>query len=787
MKLKKIIQVLAAVLLTIAVSIGVTLAFLKSEVSEENIMTIGEVHIQLLEYQRKNTDKVGEDAVVKQFENGKLLVPTVITDPSASEKFSYDVNYGSVGTSYVNWGSADNNIKADYKTPIWNPKNISNEMDKMVFVENTGDYDAYVRLYFAFEAGNYVRYERFREMVHLNLNNAKDADNKPIWTWEWLKEAENQITDINGTRYFIATATYNKPLAPDSVTEISLSQIALDSLATNNEAAGFGSEYSVLVKAQAIQADGFTDVGATAALNEGFGSDIPFKNMKKLTFTDLKKAIGDNLKTVTFGLTADYAEEVKGVEGVFTANLQTRYWMGNLITEADFTAYTYRVPTDNGLYDVYVLADNWKICAPADCTEFFNYKTSLTKVDATNLDVSATTKMARMFFECHNLKEVDVSNWDVSNVTEMQGMFKGCKSLETLDVSKWDVGNVTKMSAMFENCSALEKLDVSNWDVGNVTGMNHMFNSCGKINNLDVSNWDVSKVTTTEWMFNGCTSLTKLDCSNWNTSNITTIEFMFQSCSNLKELDLSGWDVSKVATMKGAFGACSSLESLSVATWKFVSTDSEGNIIGPSVTTTAKMFSGCNKLKSLDLSGWNVSLVSYMADMFNSCWALESLNVSTWNVSSVTNMDQMFRECTKLTDLDVSSWVGVSKVETMASMFHDCSAITTLDLSRWNVSKVTNMNQTFRGCGSLTTLDLLGWNVSNVKDMTQMFYGDSVLTTIYAGGDWNVDSVTSHNEMFKSCTSLPEFDSGKVDKTGAKLIDNGGYLTYKEPPADATP
>jgi surface protein len=120
-------------------------------------------------------------------------------------------------------------------------------------------------------------------------------------------------------------------------------------------------------------------------------------------------------------------------------------------------------------------------------------------------------------------------------------------------------------------------------------------------------------------------------------------------------------------------------------------------------------------------------------------------------------------------------------------MFHDCSAITTLDLSRWNVSKVTNMNQTFRGCGSLTTLDLSGWDVSKVEDMTHMFYGDSVLTTIYAGGNWDVGSVTLDNDMFKNCNSLPNFNGGPVDKTGAKLTTNGGYLTYKEPPADATP
>ncbi len=769
MKLKKIIPVLVAVLLTIAVSIGVTLAFLKSEVSEENIMTIGEVHIELLEYQRVNTDTNADAAVVESFDNGKLLVPTVATLPEGQTKFNYDIkskyqNANAVGDYYVNWGSEANNIKADYKTPIWNPENISNEMDKMVFVKNTGDYDAYVRLYFAFEAGNYVRYDRFKNMVHLNLN---ETD----WTWTWPEEAlHNQwnpkewITDINGTRYFIATATYKKKLAPTEVTEISLSQIALDSLATNNEAAGFGSEYSVLVKAQAIQADGFDgfadpDNGtvnilndATAALTAGFTEAIPFKNMKKLTFTDLKTAIGDDLKTVTFGLTADYAEEVKGVEGVFTANESG---------EADFTAYTYRVPTDNGLYDVYVLADNWKICAPKSCSYWFRYNTdSLTKVDARNLDVSATTNMEYMFAYSPKLIEVDVSNWDVSNVRTMLGMFEGCEKLAELDVSNWDVSKVTSMSSLFQNCKNLTVLDVSNWEVDNVKAMNSMFL--------------------------GCYNLSKLDCSRWNVANVITMNQMFKHCQSITSLDLSGWNVSNVDNMSGMFAVCKSLASLNVAGWKFVSTDENGTVVGPSVTTMNSMFAECSQLKSLDLSGWNVSKVTDMAGMFNLCSALESLNVSTWDVGSVTNMNQMFRGCTVLTDLDVSSWEDVSSVTTMASMFHDCSAMTTLDLSRWNVSKVTNMNQTFRGCGSLTTLDLSGWNVSEVTDMTQMFYGDSALTTIYAGADWNVGEGASHNEMFKSCTSLPGFESGKVDITGAKLIDNGGYFTYKEAPADAT-
>ena len=54
---------------------------------------------------------------------------------------------------------------------------INNEVDKMVFVKNKGDYDAYVRSVFAFEAGNYVTVGEFEQMVHLNRNTTDGPGN----------------------------------------------------------------------------------------------------------------------------------------------------------------------------------------------------------------------------------------------------------------------------------------------------------------------------------------------------------------------------------------------------------------------------------------------------------------------------------------------------------------------------------------------------------------------------------------------------------------------------------
>ena len=61
------------------------------------------------------------------------------------------------------------------------------------------------------------------------------------------------------------------------------------------------------------------------------------------------------------------------------------------------------------------------------------------------------------------------------------------------------------------------------------------------------------------------------------------------------------------------------------------------------------MFSGCNKLYSLDLSGFNTRYVECMENMFENCYSLTSLNLSNFDTSGLTcDADLMFSNCHKL-------------------------------------------------------------------------------------------------------------------------------------------
>ena len=140
--MKKVIVWLLVLALTTAISIGATLAYLTDTDEDVNVMILGNVKIDQLEYERVNDETANENAEVQEFHDNKPLYPAV-----TENGFDY-----TPGNTVVDW---DQIGKDGYTSEIWNPEKINNELDKMVFVKNKGSYEAYVRTLFAFEAGNY--------------------------------------------------------------------------------------------------------------------------------------------------------------------------------------------------------------------------------------------------------------------------------------------------------------------------------------------------------------------------------------------------------------------------------------------------------------------------------------------------------------------------------------------------------------------------------------------------------------------------------------------------------
>ena len=739
--MKKAFIWLIVIVLIIVGSVWGTLMYLTNEVAKTNTMTIGNVDIELLEFERENTETAGDAAKVQKFNDGKRLIPAVLTND-----FNYDTK-----DAIVKWDKdiKGNTIKPSYTSPIWDPADINNEEDKMVFVKNTGKREAYVRIFFAFEAGNYTDFDDFRNNIHLNLN---DDD----WTWEWIKF----IGESDDTNYFVAKATYKNKLAPGAVTEISLSQIALDSAAENDDVAAFDGKYDVKVCAQGIQSDGFDT--AAQALTEGFGRGIPFDDIY-IEGNTMKNALrylngdteGENITnkvtSITFGLNNAYPQIADNYQGT------------PINDEQDYYVNVHYVPNGEN-YNLYVLADG-PIYTPVDSTELFYKMQYVETINMDNLDTSRTTTMEWMLGRCYKLSKLDLSKWDVRNVTNMNGLLYMCTSLTEISFDGWETTSLVILQNFLRDCSSLKTADVSDLDTQNVTNMHRTFYGCGALESIiGLNAWDTRNVTIMSQMFlcheDDPNPMTEIDISNFDSSSVTDMSYMFYYSSNLETVRFGEkWDMSGVIYTNQMFNGCTSLQNINIATeWK---TDN--------LTEAAAMFSGCSSLTTTDLT---------------------TLGVPNWKTDKVTRMDQMFRNCSSLTTLDLSGW-NTANVTHMDSMFNNCLSLTTLDVSGWKTDKVNYMSSMFNGCVGLTALDLSSWNTNKISKSEKMFAGCSNLVTISVGDGWNLPSAASSADMFKDCTKLvggngTVFNSAIVDKTYARIDtpDAPGYLTYK--PSDST-
>ena len=236
--------------------------------------------------------------------------------------------------------------------------------------------------------------------------------------------------------------------------------------------------------------------------------------------------------------------------------------------------------------------------------------------------------------------------------------------------------------------------------------------------------------------------------------------YMFGSCNRLVSVDVSGWDMDSVTDMNNMFYGCTDLAALDLTGWKT-----------GSVTNMSDMFGDCTNMTSLNLSGWDVGSVTDMSGMFDGCDALAALDLSGWDVGSVTDMRSMFSGCSSLASLAISGW-NTGAVTNMRSMFSGCYQLAALDINGWDTSKVTDMNCMFSGCcEKLTALNLAGWKTGNVTDMSSMFSGCYKLTTLDLSG-WDTGAVTNMCNMFYSCGSLAALDvsgwnTGKVTDMGS--------------------
>ena len=258
--MKKVIALILVVVLTAAVAIGGTVAYLTSSAYNHNTMTVGNVKIAQLEYEREK-DANGNYTMIQQdgqesyklvdFTQDKMLLPATETDANGN---AYNHGAGDYTGKRVRMSQVGSQGGMDVFTS-------PNAQDKFVVVENTGNTDAYVRTLIAFECGD-KNYAEWDNLVGASMFMVEQG----VWTDTYV-----DIVNIDGVNYVVFEHIYNGgahlggvhnvALPAGETTYPSLAQVYVKAVATNEDVAnlaGTNNKIDILVLSQAVQADTWT-------------------------------------------------------------------------------------------------------------------------------------------------------------------------------------------------------------------------------------------------------------------------------------------------------------------------------------------------------------------------------------------------------------------------------------------------------------------------------------------------------------------------------------------------
>lgn len=114
--------------------------------------------------------------------------------------------------------------------------------------------------------------------------------------------------------------------------------------------------------------------------------------------------------------------------------------------------------------------------------------------------------------------------------------------------------------------------------------------------------------------------------------------------------------------------------------------------LGPSIDSLDGLFNG-KSIKSIDLTGWNVSNIKKFDGMFANCYNLEAIyGIENWQFGDNVSFYKMFYADKNLNNINISNW-DVSQVNNLSYMFYGCQNLN-IDLSNWKFNPRVKMFNT---------------------------------------------------------------------------------------------
>lgn len=328
-----------------------------------------------------------------------------------------------------------------------------------------------------------------------------------------------------------------------------------------------------------------------------------------------------------------------------------------------------------------------KTFKPLNLSAMFQQAFKIQKLDLRNVDLQQCKDFKETFYGCDDLEEVlfdssmDYSNGPAIMMTEM---FESCLSLRYTNFGQCNF-NVRQSASAFERCVRLEEIDVSGLrlagdselDVVLYKNTSSMFRGCRQIRKITLGNFLKSGVRKASNMFEDCVSLTDIDTENIKGLNFfdkfksVHLSEMFQNCERLRDIDLSGFEKSAVLEMSGLFYNCESLERV------------QFSAIMRGVKSAECCFYKCQQIKDIHLRD---TYALYQNKIQGS--KIENIEFD----SQKTNWKFAFCQCNSLVSVAIDTldlYKHKNKDKNLELMFDGCSKLEIVKLPRQQLRQVS--------------------------------------------------------------------------------------------------
>lgn len=295
-----------------------------------------------------------------------------------------------------------------------------------------------------------------------------------------------------------------------------------------------------------------------------------------------------------------------------------------------------------------------------------------------------------------NSNYINASNFSNPNITVHNYASVGQYDIEIFgEIGGW------RFSSMANDDSTKLK-GINQWG-GFIATLNSAFDGCSNLNTIDANDYPRFAPGNAAVRFlKNCGKMQRIiNLDNWRLDGVTSCFEMFEGCSGFtfggngssggiqQPIDLTAWNVSLVSNMDSMFNQCQNFN---------------GRLFQVTSTTTvlSRMFSGCNNFDndgSTSMDNWDTSNVGRMDHMFSSNGtSIFNRDISAWDTSSVTDMSLMFSTNSGgIFNRPIGQW-DTSSVQNMTAMFSRQGSFDQ-NLSNWNVNSWNTANTGFPGIG----------------------------------------------------------------------------------------